>query len=216
MTSAAHQVALDLVPAAKRSKLSAPGEGEKALLEGAFRQTSVPVPPGSSTEGNHSYYYSSMKSEFPLRSLEDFYKDCPTYRLPVEIGSFSLDNKGKQQMDKSQLKFFTPPPPPMATSRLNFDLRLGYDKYVPSPRGVPSDKLNPILRWVSINGDSFRPKPFSPKSPNKTEAGKEGGSFLDEAGQKRRISVGEAFTSPNDGLTTSKSVPEPAVPNKER
>jgi hypothetical protein len=132
--------------------------------------------------------------------LEEFYKDCPAYRLPVEIGSFSLDNKGKQLLDRSQLRFFSPPLP--TTPRLNFDLRLGYDKYVPSPRSVPSEKLNPILRWVASNGDSFRPKPFSPKSPNKVGNGEGNngevpgaGNSVDEAG-KRRVSVGEVFTSP--------------------
>ncbi len=136
-----------------------------------------------------------ITSEFPLRSLEDFYKDCPTYRLPVEIGSFSLDNKGKQVLDRSQLKYFSPPPPPPISSRqnLNFDLRVGYDKYVPSPRSVPADKLNPILRWVAMNGDCFRPKPFSPKSPNKGD-GEVGGNLVDETGS-RRLSVGETYGS---------------------
>lgn len=172
-------------PAAKRAKLSSVGSSQQ--LASASRHSVLPVHP-TSTQDNH------IKSEFPIRSLEDFYKDCPNYRLPVEIGSFSLDNKGKQLLDRSQLKFFSPPPP--TTPRLNFDLKLGYDKYIPSPRSVPSDKLNPILRWVASNGDCFRPKPFSPKSPSKVGDGEvPPGGNADEAGG-RRVSVGEVFTSP--------------------
>lgn len=104
------------------------------------------------------------KSEFPVRNLEDFYKACPSYRLPVEIGSFSQDEKGKQHMDRNQLRYFSPP---AASSRLNFDLKVGYDEYIPSKRNVPSDKLNPILRWIAENGDCFRPKVCGPKSPEK-------------------------------------------------
>lgn len=169
-------------PTAKRVKLSAE-EGNSQQLAGASRH--LISKHLSSIQENH------IKSEFPLRSLEDFYKDCPTYRLPVEVGSFSLDNKGKQLLDRSQLRYFSAPPP---LSRLNFDLKLGFDKYVPTPRSVPSDKLNPILRWVASNGDCFRPKPFSPKSPNKAEGEVSEASAVDETG-RRRVSVGEVFTS---------------------
>ena len=175
-----HSMAL-LPPTAKRSRLGVEGDG-----------VSHQIPPRKpsqlgSHQGNH------IMSEFPVRNLEDFYKDCPPYRLPVEIGSFSLDNKGKQVLDRSQLRYFSPPPPHLS-SRLNFDLMLGYDKYVPSPRSVPSEKLNPILRWVANNGDCFRPKQFSPKSPEKAGSGGDDGRGLvrGEAAE-RRISVGEVI-----------------------
>lgn len=177
-------------PAAKRAKLSATAAAEFAqpLTSASRHPASAAVHP-TSTQDNH------VKSEFPIRSLEDFYKDCPTYRLPVEIGSFSIDSQGKQLLDRSQLRFFSPPPPP--TPRLNFDLRLGYDKYVPSPQSVPAEKLIPILRWVASNGDCFRPKPFSPKSPNKGADGVSGGSGGEEAEVGvRRMSVGEVFANP--------------------
>lgn len=137
---------------------------------------------------------SQLKSEFPLRSLEDFYKDCPTYRLPVEVGSFSLDNQGKQHLDRTQLRYLALPPP---SSRLNFDLKVGYDKYVPSPRSVPAEKLNPILRWIAMNGDCFRPKPFSPKSPEKAQdgSGGVGGGVKATDPMGRRVSVGEVVSS---------------------
>ncbi len=167
-------------PSSKRARLSLE-DGDRA------RQT-------KKAQSVASAAASEIKLEFPLRNLEDFYKDCPTYRLPVEVGSFSLDNQGKQQLDRTQLRYYFSPP--AISSRLNFDLKVGYDKFVPSPRSVPSDKLNPILRWIAMNGDCFRPKPFSPKSPDKAQDGRGGGGAgkeLDPMG--RRVSVGEVVTS---------------------
>ena len=168
-------------PPAKRARPSAEDGATRQASNNALQQRSGKL--SSIPESG-----SAAVSEFPLRNLEEFYKTCPTYRLPVEVGSFSLDNKGRHRLDRSQLMYFSPPP--LASSRLNFDLKLGYDKYVPSPRSVPSDKLNPILRWIAVNGDCFRPKQFSPKSSEKIKGN--GGVAMggaDELG--RRVSIGE-------------------------
>ena len=133
----------------------------------------------------------ALQSEFPLRNLEDFYKACPSYRLPVEIGAFSINEKGRQQLDRTELRFFSPPSHPT-----RMDLKVGYDKYVPSKRNVPADKLNPILRWINANGDCFRPKTSGPKSPEAATwvgvaaAGKEAGP-TNGADVDRRTSIGE-------------------------
>ncbi len=155
-----------LAPSAKRQKVE---------LEENKRK---PQPQAASSQD-------APKSEFPLRGLEEFYKTCPTYRLPVEIGCFSLDDRGKQKLDNSQLRYFASP---TNSSRLNFDLRVGYDKYVPVDKGVPSNKLNPILRWLAVNGECFRPKVFSPRSPNE---GVVNGVAMDDS---RRVSVGETVS----------------------
>ena len=131
----------------------------------------------------------AAQSEFPLRSLEDFYKACPSYRLPVEIGSFSIDEKGQQKLDRSELKYFSPPG---HGSRM--DLKVGYDKYVPSQRNVPADKLNPILKWINANGDCFRPKSAGPKSPEKSgilEGSTSSTVAANGVDMGRRISIGE-------------------------
>ena len=183
MTSCEEQPVL--LPPSKRQKLDLEEvirpQPKPAWNQGQLQPTTVQLGPAS-----------EIKSEFPLRSLEDFYKTCPTYRLPVEIGCFSLDEKGKQQLDKSQLRYFIHSLP--HTSRLNFDLKLGYDKYIRNDRNVPSDKLNPILRWVAVNGECFRPKVFSPKSPEKVESGYEGETNGSTADPGRRVSVEEGVT----------------------
>ena len=104
---------------------------------------------------------SDVKTEFPVRALEDFYKPCPSFRLPIEIGAFSLDHEGEFQLDRTQLRYYVLPAHP---TRPNFDLNIGFSQFVPNKRNVPSNKLDPILRWISQNGDCFRPRsqPLSP------------------------------------------------------
>ena len=96
--------------------------------------------------------------EFPVRELEEFYKDCPAYRLPVELGCFSLDSHGKYVGDRSQLRLYAPP------TKLNLDLSVGWSEFVAKKCGVPTSKLDPILRWIDRNGFQFLPK-ANPKSP---------------------------------------------------
>ncbi|KAL5473791.1 hypothetical protein EMCRGX_G028347 [Ephydatia muelleri] len=96
--------------------------------------------------------------EFPVRELEEFYKDCPAYRLPVELGSFSLDSRGKYVDGRNQLRLYAPP------GKLNLDLSVGWSEFVPKKCSVPTSKLDPILRWIVRNGNQFLPK-ANPKSP---------------------------------------------------
>lgn len=106
--------------------------------------------------------------EFRAESLDDFYKPCPNYRLPVELGAFSFDDEGRFCHDRSQLRYYNPP---SHTSRLSMDLKVGYEAYIPKPKSG-SPNLEPILRWISINGHCFRPKsePLSPNNGTTTAA----------------------------------------------
>ena len=100
-------------------------------------------------------------SEFRAETLDDFYKPCPNYRLPAELGAFSFDEKGAFLHDRSQLRYYNPPG---QTSRLSMDLKVGYGGYLPKEKsGTP--ELGPILRWISLNGHCFRPR-NEPLSPN--------------------------------------------------
>lgn len=96
--------------------------------------------------------------EFPVRELQEFYKDCPAYRLPVELGCFSLDSRGKYVDGRHQLRLYAPP------GKLNLDLSVGWSEFVPKKCSVPTSKLDPILRWIVHNGHQFLPK-ANPKSP---------------------------------------------------
>lgn len=102
-----------------------------------------------------------MMPEFRAEGLDDFYKPCPNYRLPVELGVFSFDDEGKFCHDRSQLRYYNPP---SQTSRLSMDLKVGYDEFIPKAKsGAPN--LEPILRWICVNGHCFRPR-SEPLSPN--------------------------------------------------
>ena len=109
--------------------------------------------------------------EFRAESLDDFYKPCPNYRLPAELGAFSFDEKGTFRLDRSQLRYYNPP---SQVSRLSMDLKVGYDGYVPKEKSG-SPELGPILRWISVNGNCFRPR-CEPLSPNNGTTGDQAAS----------------------------------------
>ncbi len=113
------------------------------------------------------------RTEFPCTNLEDFYAACPSYRLPLEVGAFSIDGDGVFHPDRSELRYYSPP------GRVNLDLRVGYRDFVSkSKENVPENGLEPILQWISGNGDCFRPK-GGPKSPEKNGEAAPGGLLLD-------------------------------------
>lgn len=89
-------------------------------------------------------------SDFVVSRLEDFYKPNPPFRLPVEIGSFSFNDKGDLQLDRSGLRYYT------HTTKLGFDLKVGYDAYKPKLNQTPD--LTVILNWLSHNWNCFLPK----------------------------------------------------------
>lgn len=125
-------------------------------------------PPAKPPFPNSSGYLTRDKAEFPVTSLDDFYKQCPTYRLPVELGAFSLDDNGKVKHDRSQLRYYVLPAHP---TRPNFDLNIGFAQYSSTNKNVPSSKLDPILKWVSSHGNCFRPRaqPLSPTESLKSQ-----------------------------------------------
>ena len=135
-----------LLPAAKRKKIAG---GEQQSVDEAEtsreRQTTRTMP------------------EFRAESLDDFYKPCPNYRLPVELGAFSFDDEGKFCHDRSQLRYYHPP---CQVSKLlmPMDLKVGYEKFVPKAKSGAPD-LEPILRWITVNGHCFKPR-NEPLSPN--------------------------------------------------
>ena len=145
-------------PPAKRARLQ---NTQDSKLNSAPGSNFSPPASGANVHGKTPSMPAGFVCEFPVRNLEDFYKPCPNYRLPMEIGSFSLDTKGKVQLDRSQLRYYTPP---QIATRVVFDLRVGYDKFVPKKGNVPANKLDPILEWINGNGDCFRPRrqPLSP------------------------------------------------------
>ena len=147
-------------------------------------------PPGSSSNvhGKTPGMPAGFVCEFPVRNLEDFYKPCPNYRLPMEIGSFSLDAKGNIQLNRSQLRYYTPP---QVATRVMFDLRVGYDKFVPKKGNVPANKLNPILEWINGNGDCFRPRrqPLSPPNASSSTSQSSQSAAMKNGALERSMSL---------------------------
>ena len=135
-----------LLPAAKRKKIA--GGGQSAADE---------------SETSRERKTTRTMPEFRAESLDEFYKPCPNYRLPVELGAFSFDSEGKFCHDRSQLRYYNPPSQ-MSKLLIQMDLKVGYNEFVPKEKSAAPD-LGPILRWISINGHCFRPR-SEPLSPN--------------------------------------------------
>ena len=136
-------------------------DAEDLLLPVAKRKKITGDARDNSAKRSHGRTTTRTMSEFPASSLDDFYKPCPNYRLPMELGAFSYDAEGAFCHDRSQLRYYNPPSQP---SRLFMDLKVGYDGYVPKAKSGCPD-LEPILRWISFNGHCFRPR-NEPLSPN--------------------------------------------------
>ena len=171
----------ELPPPAKRARLL--NTQDTSLKSAAGSNFSPPSSAG--VHGQTTRMPAGFVCEFPVRNLEDFYKPCPNYRLPMEIGSFSLDVKGKVRLDRSQLRYYTPP---LTTTRVMLDLRVGYDKFVPKKRNVPANKLDPILEWINGNGDCFRPR-TQPLSPPITTSANQSSSVVKNGGLERMSSL---------------------------
>ena len=184
-------------PPAKRARLL---KTQSSIPGSASGSNFSPPSGGAGVHGQTTTMPAGFVCEFPVRNLEDFYKPCPNYRLPMEIGSFSLDAEGKVQLDRRQLRYYTPP---LTTTRVMLDLRVGYDKFVPKKQNVPANKLNPILEWINGNGECFRPRsqPLSPPHlvPT-TTTGSQSSSAMKNGALERSMSL--EVMPPTSGATT--------------
>ena len=89
-------------------------------------------------------------ADFAVSHLEDFYKSNPPFRQPIEVGSFSFDSHGHQQLDRSELRWYSP------AGKFGMDLKVGYGQYRQKLNQAPD--LTNILIWMSHNWTCFLPK----------------------------------------------------------
>ena len=186
----------EVPPPAKRARLLKADSNPSSLSGSNFS------PPSSAGPGAPPSMPAGFVCEFPVRNLEDFYKPCPNYRLPMELGSFSLDAKSRVRLDRSQVRYYTPP---LTTTRVMLDLRVGYDRFVPKKENVPANKLNPILEWINGNGDCFRPRtqPLSPPTltSSASTATQSSSGSMKNGGLERSTSID---VQPSGGDSSSK------------
>ena len=96
--------------------------------------------------------------DFLVGNLEDFYRSYPSFRQPSEIGFFSFSDKGDMTIDRSSVRYYSPPQKPS----LGLDLKVGYSDFKPKFNQTPD--LSWILRWVSNKWECFLPKFKNQKS----------------------------------------------------
>lgn len=77
---------------------------------------------------------------------EQYERDFPVYKQPIEVGCFSLDSERRFFNDSRQMRYYIEP-----DRNPNFDLRDGYkDRYIKTDESV-KEKLDSILRWILAN-----------------------------------------------------------------
>lgn len=75
------------------------------------------------------------------------------YKQPVEVGCFSLDSERRFFNDSRQMRYYAEP-----DRNPNFDLRDGYkDRFIKRDDSV-KEKLDHLLRWISVNRAKLRSK----------------------------------------------------------
>ncbi|KAM9346569.1 decapping and exoribonuclease protein [Symphorus nematophorus] len=103
---------------------------------------------------NHHRPYQSRQTpgQNPLSSQslstrrEQYERDFPVYKQPVEVGCFSLDSERRFFNDSRQMRYYVEP-----DRNPNFDLRDGYkDRFIKRDDSV-KEKLDHILRWILAN-----------------------------------------------------------------
>lgn len=77
---------------------------------------------------------------------DNYERDFPVYKMPVEVGCFSLDSERRFFNDSRQLRYYVKP-----DRNPNFDLKDGYrDRFKKRDDSV-KEKLDHILRWILSN-----------------------------------------------------------------
>ena len=105
----------------------------------------------SSFQRTHKSFSQHQETRYLRTSSREYEGNFPAFRQPKEIGCFSKDSARQFHHDKSQLKFYAPPPDPQ---RCKFDLKHGYSKMIYKDRNI-KEYLNNLLRWIMHNKQSF-------------------------------------------------------------
>jgi RAT1-interacting protein len=84
-------------------------------------------------------------------SPDQFDRQFPNFREPVEQGSFSLDEGRRFRHDSSQLRNFVPP---ADLTRCALDLTHGYKDMIHRDESV-KEFLDDLLRWIMCNKHKF-------------------------------------------------------------
>lgn len=77
---------------------------------------------------------------------DNYERDFPVYKMPVEVGCFSLDSARRFFNDSRQLRYYVKPGP-----NPNFDLKDGYRGRFTKRDDSVKEKLDHILRWILSN-----------------------------------------------------------------
>ncbi|CAO3563643.1 unnamed protein product [Mortierella alpina] len=145
--------------------------------------------------GHHSQGQSHHANQFPLYPLDRFRVKCAAFRQPVEIGSFSYDEKRNFVMDDSQLKYYFPPD----LTKPN-NLSVNYDKYIARDSTV-DEHIDALLDALICIRDREQAKEREEQENQVTEQPQEQGTEEDEQERIHRQRRHESRHHPTASMT---------------
>ncbi|KAF9958172.1 hypothetical protein BGZ72_000779 [Mortierella alpina] len=151
------------------------------------QQHQQPLPYRSHPQQQHvSHHHLSQEqqphqaNQFPLYPLDRFKVKCAAFRQPIEIGSFSYDEKRNFVMDDSQLKYYFPPD----LTKPN-NLSVNYDKYIARDATV-DEHIDALLDALICIRDREQSKEGEEQGKLAKEQPQEQGAEEDRTDRQRR------------------------------
>jgi len=108
---------------------------------------------------SHSHCAAEKKKcvePFDVWPVSRFDGQFPNFRLPSELGSFSLDASRNYVHSRSQLRVYSPP----VDKRVAWDLSHGYSAFIQRDESK-KEYLDDLLRWICQNRDNKCPSSSS-------------------------------------------------------
>jgi len=108
------------------------------------------------SDGLSNDYCSPAKTgcirQFDVWPVARFDREFPYFRLPSELGSFSLDGSRKFVDSRSHLRVYSPP----GDGNIAWDLSHGYDVFVQRDESK-KEYIDHLLQWIELHRHSKFP-----------------------------------------------------------
>jgi len=101
---------------------------------------------------SHDCYLAAKKTRtdsFDVWPISRFDREFPNFRLPSEVGSFSLDESRDYVNSRSHLRVYSPP----SDRNVAWDLSHGYNVFIKRDESK-KECLDHLLQWVQQNKPS--------------------------------------------------------------
>lgn len=90
---------------------------------------------------------------------QQYERNFPLYKQPVEVGFFSLDSHRNFFNDQRQLRYYVQP-----RKSPDFNLRDGYTSRFVKRDDSVKERLDHLLQWIRVNRDKIQTRDQTPSS----------------------------------------------------